>query len=146
MAFFSKIHAAVGPQHSNLFRNPPFVLNALRSSEEQVDLIYTDDLPPRADFENASSKFFTKINCVNYILSYEEFYAYTVNAFEQKGRLSHSVFMILCLILSLDEKHEQYFSRACDHFRYALEEGSLASVEALMLLVGQNLPSEPEGR
>ena len=111
-----------------------------------MDLIYADDLPPRADFEHAASLFFAEINCVTYILSYEEFHGYMVNAFEQKAPLSHSVLMLLCLILSLDEKHDQYFSRACKHFEHSLEEGSLASVEALMLLVGQNqnLISEPK--
>ncbi|KAK5232936.1 hypothetical protein LTR47_006163 [Exophiala xenobiotica] len=136
-AFFAKINATCRTEQSSLFPTPASALNDLddlRSCKQQADLVAAGDLPPRAEFEHASSKFFSEINCVNYILSYEKYHAYTLNAFQPQARLSPSVFMLLCLILSLEEKHEQYLIKACEHFEHVLEEGSLASVEALMLM------------
>lgn len=112
----------------------PFDLDDLKGSKE-VDLICPDSLPSRADFERAASNFFTEINCVNYILSYDQFNIYMNKAFDSQPSLSHAIFMLLCLILSFDDKYKDYFHRACEHVDYAMEEGSLASVEALMLIV-----------
>ena len=52
--------------------------------------------------------------------------------------------MLLCLILSFDWKYEGYFDKACQHIDHVLEEGSLASVEALMLTVKTGLPHVPK--
>ena len=141
-AFFSKIHATVGPQYDGLLRNPPFKFDE-DGAGKQVEMVLADHLPPRTDFEQASSKFFAEVNCVTYILSYERFNTHMIRALDQKNRLSHSVFMLLCLILSFDERYEQYFSKASEHVEHVLEEGTLASVEALMLIGSDLVPSLP---
>ena len=105
------------------------------TGSKQVGLVQPDGFPSRADFEQASTRFFAEINAVNYILSYEVFHTYMFNVYTQKCPLSHAVFMILCLILVFDGNHEEYFSKACQHFDHTLEEGSLESVQALMLIV-----------
>ena len=109
-------------------------------------MVSPDTLPPRTEFEQASQKFFAELNCVTYILSYEQFQSHMIRAFDQRNQVSHSVFMLLNLIVAFnDEMYEQYFSKACEHLEYVLEEGTVASVEALMLLVSDLVPSCHEG-
>ncbi|KAH6988274.1 fungal-specific transcription factor domain-containing protein [Ilyonectria sp. MPI-CAGE-AT-0026] len=129
-SFFSRLHTS----HYPGVVLQPFSLDDMKSSKE-VDLICPDSLPSRADFERAASAFFTEINCVNYILSYDQFNTYMNKAFDTQPSITHAVHMLLCLILSFDDKYKDYFFRACKHVDYAMEEGSLASVEALMLIV-----------
>ena len=82
---------------------------------------------------------------MTYILSYEQFHSHMIRAFDQRNQISHSAFMLLNLIVSFNgERYEQYFSKACEHLEYVLEEGTVASVEALMLLVSDLVPSRPE--
>ncbi|EXJ57727.1 uncharacterized protein A1O5_12517 [Cladophialophora psammophila CBS 110553] len=132
-AFFRKIHSTKGPKYGDALGGSVFRFDELTGSK-QVDQVQPTDLPPRAEFERASLKFFAEINCVNYILSYEQFYVYMSDCLDQRHPLSHGVFMLLCLILSFDSKYEEFFSKACGHVEYTFEEGSIASVESLMLL------------
>ncbi|KIW50501.1 hypothetical protein PV05_09305 [Exophiala xenobiotica] len=132
-AFFRKIHSTKGPTYGDALGGSVFRFDELTGSK-QVDQVQPNDLPPRAEFERASLRFFAEINCVNYILSYEQFYVYISDSLDQRHPLSHGVFMLLCLILSFDSKYEEFFSKACGHVEYVFEEGSIASVESLMLL------------
>lgn len=144
IAFFTKIRAASGSRSGGLFRNPPAVISEV-SRPGQPELVDPAGLPPRVDFEKASLRFFAEINCVNFIISYGKFHSFTINAFDHKRPVSHAVFMLFCLIVSFDERYEEYFAKACEHFDSALEEASIESVEALMLMVIYTLlvPKDP---
>ncbi|KAK4943651.1 hypothetical protein LTR10_016748 [Elasticomyces elasticus] len=141
-AFFCKIHTVIGPRYPDMLKSSAFVLNE-PTSGKQIDRVTPTDLPSRADFEQASSKFFAEVNCVNYISSYKQFHTYTFNAFDQKQPVSHAVLMLLYLIMSLNPQYEEHFPKACGHVDATLEEGSLASVEALMLLMFNLTPNTP---
>ena len=84
-------------------------------------------------------KFFYDINCVNYILSYEQFLIYTLAAYKRNTSLLHIVWMLLCLILSFDRRYKGYFDKVYYYVDYVLKEGSLASIEALILTIKDGL-------
>lgn len=106
----------------------------------RVDVVYPSDFPARDQVQQAATKFFSEINNIIYIMSYEQFQQHLDNIYQYNLPTSNSIILLMGLVISLDEKFEDYFAKACKHFDMALEEACLESVQALMLLVNIHNP------
>lgn len=82
-----------------------------------------------------AKKFFAEVNGIIYILQYERFYNNVGNIYARRLLVTNAGFAILYLIFSLSQEHENYFAEGCRYCNLALEESSMETIQALMLLV-----------
>lgn len=79
--------------------------------------------------------FFAEINNVIYVLKYEKFQTYLHIIYTPQATTTNAILAILYLITSLNGAEPELFRVACLHGNASMEEGSLESVQALMLMV-----------
>jgi hypothetical protein len=134
-AFFLKLNEGLASTHKKLFHRHRRTAFDSWGVDSPVTLIHPQDLPPRLDLVEAAKDFFAEVNGIIYILQYERFHNDMGNIYAKRLPVTNAGFAIFYLILSLSQKHEDYFADACRYCNVALEESSMESIQALMLLV-----------
>ncbi|CAI7640081.1 unnamed protein product [Penicillium glandicola] len=92
-----------------------------------------DYLPDRQALDQAAVKFFAEINSVIYILDQDRFYHWLDEVYGGKG-LRASVLAILYLVMALCGDEEPSFHISRSYMDDVIEESSLESVRAIMLM------------
>lgn len=93
------------------------------------------DILPRHLIEQAAVRFFAEVNSVIYVLSQREFSQLINNIYFSQEAERVSTWALVMLIYALGAKNKQAFERACFHLDGIIEEGSIESVKAILLIV-----------
>ncbi|KAH9204918.1 fungal-specific transcription factor domain-containing protein [Leptodontidium sp. 2 PMI_412] len=133
-AFFLKLNEGLASTPNKLFHRHRRTAFDSWGVDSPVPTIYPQDLPPRLELVEAAKKFFAEVNGIIYILQYERFYNNVGNIYARRHLVTNAGFAILYLILSLSQEHENYFAEGCRYCNLALEESSMETIQALMLL------------
>jgi hypothetical protein len=91
-------------------------------------------LPDRAALEQAAMTFFRDINSVIFILDQEKFYAWLDEVYSEQD-VSTSILAIVYLVMALCGDETSSFEIARSYMNDVIEESSLNSVRAIMLMV-----------
>lgn len=91
-------------------------------------------LPDRAALEQAAMTFFRDINSVIFILDQEKFYAWLDEVYSEQD-VSTSILAIVYLVMALLGDETSSFEIARSYMNDVIEESSLNSVRAIMLMV-----------
>ena len=94
-----------------------------------------EPLPPRAQIEEAAINFFAEVNSIVYIMTFEGFQQCLESIYGPKGSCSNAAFGVVYTLASLFPGGDHAFSQASHYIRLAIEEGSIETVQALMLMV-----------
>jgi hypothetical protein len=100
-----------------------------------VEPVRASELPKRAIFEAAASRFFTEVNSVIFVMSEDLFQYRLDDIYNTRQNCSNSFLAMIYLVLALGERSEVYFKAASSLFDKSIEEGSEESVQVVMLTV-----------
>jgi hypothetical protein len=125
----------VSSSHKPLLRKQPGLDEYHWTDKIVVDKVDPKNLPPRGAVSEALKIFFAEINCVIYVLSYECFQSYLDSIYVHGNQSSHSGLALVYLMLSLWPLSDQYFVEGCQYCTEGMGEGTIESVQALMLMV-----------
>lgn len=93
-----------------------------------------DYLPNRKSLDQAAVKFFAEINSVIYILEQDRFHLWIDDVYSGKG-VRASVLVIMYMVMALCGDENPSFGIARSYMDDVIEESSLESVRAIMLMV-----------
>lgn len=93
-----------------------------------------DYLPDRKALDQAAMRFFAEINSVIYILDQDRFHLWIDDVYGGRG-VRASVLVILYLVMALCGEEDPSFHIARSYMDDVIEESSLESVRAIMLMV-----------
>lgn len=99
-----------------------------------------ENLPDRKSMDEATTRFFTEVNVGTYIMDYDEFLALLESSYNLHLPLSNASIMAIHLVFALCQESEDSFTTANQYYTKALTEGTLESLQALMLLVSSRYP------
>ena len=113
--------------------------DVLHSIQEQsnVHVVFPDEalLPNHSQIDATATAFYAEINSVIYILSSEGFQDCIDRLLTRSGTCSNSHIVLFYAVLSLHLGSRPYFDLACEYLTQAIEEGSIVTVEAMVVLV-----------
>ncbi|KAH9208322.1 hypothetical protein DL95DRAFT_480443 [Leptodontidium sp. 2 PMI_412] len=139
-AFFYNVHSTLSSTHGQWLRTQPIEAqeDEIRDGRK-IDPVYSCDYATRRQFDQASAKFFAEINSITYILGCDQLQSYLTSLTQQNYPMTNASLMLLYLVLNLEQDDDEYFDKACHLFDAAMEEGSIESVRAMMLLAIERL-------
>jgi len=106
------------------------------SDAPQAKTMYPFDLPDRSEIGHAAKSFHAEWSGIAYILHDGQLSTCLDNIYTYQLPCTYSTIVIIFLVLALGNHCEPYFEHARRHFDYALEEHTLETVQAFMLMVG----------
>ncbi|KAJ9644294.1 hypothetical protein H2204_001645 [Knufia peltigerae] len=132
--FYSKItSSALASIRDGIFqRLPPmeeFLFDGVPKS-----LVSPVNLPARAIVSQAATAFFAEINNIIYVLSYERFQIDLEKVYSFRPATTNAKLAIIHLMVSLIDPDADLFSFATRFGNASIEEGTLESVQALMIM------------
>lgn len=126
VSHLSKDASGLSPFEEN---EPPSLFDGQVTSYQNADY-----LPNRKALDQAAVKFFAEINSVIYILDQYRFHLWLDDVYGGKG-VCASVLVILYLVMALCGDKDPSFDIARSYMDNVIEESSLESVRAIMLMV-----------
>ena len=133
--FYAKIVKNLAFTHARLLRGQPSV-NSHIIDGNTIGVAYPHNLPARQQIEIAATRFFAEVNNIAYVLKYEQVQSTLENIYCGLPSTRSSL-AIVYLILSCGPDSDHFYTEGCRYSTAALEEGTLESVQALMLMVSK---------
>ena len=130
-SFFETIQSRLASSNSHLVQ--PWPRDC--ADGRPVALVAPGSLPLRSRADRATERFFAEINSVIWILGYEKFIDIVENIYSPKQPTSNASMASLLAIVALAEGSEDMLDSACQYFDLAVSEGSLESIQMIMILV-----------
>ena len=134
-AFYHKISSNLASKHNQLFRKLPRFTDHVWSDGYRMQSIRPQNLPPKETVLDTARKFFVEINTAVYILNQDRFRRLLESIYVHKMQSDNASLALIYLMLSLWPLDSQYFSDGTNFCNAAIEESSIESVQALMLMV-----------
>lgn len=107
---------------------------------QRIDKFCPKNLPDRKSMDEATTTFFTEVNIGTYVLDSDEFLALLENSYHLGLPSSNASVMIIYLVFALCHDSEDSFTTAGQYFAETIKEGTLESVQALVLQVISSYP------
>ncbi|KAI1381234.1 fungal-specific transcription factor domain-containing protein [Hypoxylon crocopeplum] len=128
-SFFRKVHS------DHLFTSrsvaPPCSLSEYTDGRP-IAMIVPTDLPLRSQVDEAAVTFFSEVNNIVYILNFEQFEDTVEHIYDGQQSSNAGVASMLAVV-ALAEGSDDAFDRAYHYLDQTVAEGSLESVQAIML-------------
>ncbi|KAH7131735.1 fungal-specific transcription factor domain-containing protein [Dactylonectria estremocensis] len=133
-AFYSHIRSTFAGSRLTILQTQPPLSDNPRDGQP-IAKVHPQNLPDRKSIDEATTRFFTEVNVGTYIMDYGEFLALLENSYHLCLPLSNASVMAIHLVFALCQNSENSFITANQYFTKAITEGTLESIQALMLLV-----------
>lgn len=130
-SFFNTIQSRLASRNSHLVH--PWPRDC--ADGRPVAFVAPGSLPLRSRVDRATERFFAEVNSVVWILSYEKFIDTVENVYSPGQPTSNSSMASVLAIVALAEGSEDVLNSACQYFDLAVSEGSLESIQMIMILV-----------
>lgn len=89
--------------------------------------------------EEATTKFFAEVNCIVNILNFEKFQEMVGELYDLKQASSNAGIAIVLGVVALAGDLDYVLHQACQYLDPTIAEGSLESVQAIMILVSSSI-------
>lgn len=129
--FFRKFHSDLLSTNGSVASSP---LSEYMDGRP-VAVIAPRDLPLEAQVNEAVGIFFREVNSIVFVLNFEQFEDIAENLYELKEKSSNACVAIMLAVVALVDSSDNAFNRAYHYLDHAVSEGSLESVQAIMLFV-----------
>ncbi|KAH7127522.1 hypothetical protein EDB81DRAFT_143830 [Dactylonectria macrodidyma] len=130
--FYQHIRQTLARSRGRLLQTQPtFRLDTFDSDPGPV--IIPLHLPPRDLVDQAALKFFAEVNAGNGILDYVQFHNNIEQVYQNSTPVTQASLRIMHLVLALGQDSDEWFEKAAEYAPGTLREGSLQSIQALML-------------
>lgn len=133
--FYSKItSSALASIRDGIFQTLPPMEEFLFDGVPQ-SLVSPLNLPAQAMVSKAATAFFAEINNIIYVLSFERFQIDLEKVYSLRPATTNAKLAIIYLMVALKDPDPDSFSFATRYGNASIEEGTLESVQALMIMV-----------
>ncbi|KAM5353263.1 hypothetical protein ACJZ2D_016844 [Fusarium nematophilum] len=130
--FYQHIRQTLARSRGRLLQTQPtFRLDTFDADPGPV--IIPLHLPPRDLVDQAALKFFAEVNAGNGILDYVQFHNNIEQVYQNSPLVTQASLRIMHLVLALGQDSDEWFEEAAKYAPGTLREGSLQSIQALML-------------
>lgn len=133
--FYSRItSSALASIRDGIFQTLPPIEEFLFDGVPQ-SLVSPLNLPVRAMVSKAATAFFAEINNIIYVLSFERFQIDLEKVYSLRPATTNAKLAVIYLMVALKDPDPDILSSATRYGNASIEEGTLESVQALMIMV-----------